>query len=355
VTQPLNLRRSGRVCYRPLETLEPTAGAGRVELHLHLDCAASYGAVAALAPGTTLAEYRHDFIAPVKCTHLADFLTRPPRMVALMQKPRGLRIIVEDVFDQLARDRVVYGELRFAPHQHTKAGMRVEEVVAEVERATVEASRATGIEARLILCTLRHFSAAQSMRTAELVREFEGSLVAGLDIAGDEAGFPLDQHEAAFRYAKQHGLARTAHAGEALGPASVWETLRRLEPTRIGHGVRSIEDEALVEHLRANHVHLEVCPTSNVVVDVVRSYADHPIDRLYRAGVSLGVSTDVRTIVDVTLSVEYERLRDAFGWQADDFRRCNRAALAASFAPPEVQARVARRLGTDSCPSPAAK
>ena len=106
--------------------------------------------------------------------------------------------------------------------------------------------RETGIEARLILCTLRHFSESQSMETAKLVEDFRDSRVAALDIAGDEAGFPLAPHIPAFRYAAGRGLFRTAHAGEALGPESVWETLEHLAPTRIGHGTRSIEDPALV-------------------------------------------------------------------------------------------------------------
>jgi adenosine deaminase len=329
-------------------SLEQTETAPKVELHLHLDCAASYAAVAALAPGTTFAEYRRDFVGPARYSDLADFLTRPRRIVALMQDRRGLRLITEDLFDQLARDGVAYAELRFAPYQHIQAGMRVEEVVEEVERSAAAAAAATGIEARLILCTLRHLSAAQSMRTAELVGEFQGSLVAALDIAGDEAGFPLDAHEAAFRYALDHGLARTAHAGESAGPASVWEALRRLRPTRIGHGVRSIEDPALVEHLREQGIHLEVCPSSNVVVNVVERYQDHPVDRLYRAGVRLGISTDVRTMIGTTLSGEYERLTRSFGWRQEDFRRCNQAALAAAFAPEEVKKRVAARLGIES-------
>jgi adenosine deaminase len=317
----------------------------KIELHLHLDCAVSYAAVAALVPGTTLAEYRRDFVVPAKCTDLADFLTRPPRVVALMQDARGLRIVTEDLFDQLVRDNVAYAEVRFAPYLHTERGLSVEQVVVEVERAAAAASAATGVETRLILCTLRHFTAAQSLRTAELVREFQGTLVVALDIAGDEAGFSLDAHEAAFRYAKEHGLARTAHAGESMGAASVWDALRRLEPTRIGHGVRSIEDEGLVRHLAEHGIHLEVCPSSNVMTSVVPTFRDHPIDRLYRAGVPLGISTDLRMMDGITLSAEYERLRGAFGWQDEDFQRCNRSALAAAFAPAEVKARVAARLG----------
>ncbi len=324
--------------------------AAKVELHLHLDCAASYGAVAALAPGTTFEEYRREFVGPPKATSLVDLLRRPRRIVALMQDRGGLRVITEDLFDQLARDGVVYAELRFAPLQHLDGGLRPEEVVEEVERTAAAAAAATGIDARLILCTVRHFSPEQSMRTAELVERFRGGLVAALDIAGDEAGYPLDPHVPAFRYAAEHGLSRTAHAGESAGPASVWETLERLEPARIGHGARSVEDPKLVAHLRERGIHLEICPSSNVLTDMVDRYADHPVDRLDRSGVRLGISTDVRTMIDTTLSGEYERLRATFGWDEEHFRRCNAAALDAAFAPEAVKRLVATRLGLDGSP-----
>jgi adenosine deaminase len=303
----------------------------KAELHLHLDCAASYSAVAALRPETSLAEYRRDFIAPAKCTNLADFLTRPPRIIGLMQDRRGLELLVDDLFEQLHRNDVIYAELRFAPLQHAEGGLQPDRVVEIVEAATRAASAATSIEARLILCTLRHFSEDQSLQTAQLAHRFEGSLVTALDLAGDEAGFPLDAHEPAFRYAEQHGVARTAHAGEAAGADSVWATLRRLRPSRIGHGVRSVEDPALVDHLRDQGVHLEVCPTSNVQTDVVPTLAEHPIDELYRRGVSLSINTDAPTISDVCLAQEYERVRRTFGWSDADLARCSRNAIEAAF------------------------
>ncbi len=324
------------------------AGLPKIELHLHLDCAASHAAVARLRPEVTLEQYRADFVAPAKCTNLVDFLLRPPRIVALMQDRHGIEVIVDDLFGQLARDGVVYAEVRFAPYLHTDGGLAPAEVVEIVTAAVERAIAASGVEARLILCTLRHYDAATSLATAELVQRFAGSLVVALDIAGDEAGHPLDAHEAAFRHAEEHGLRRTAHAGEAAGPASVWETLRRLRPERIGHGARSIEDPALVDHLVQTGIHLEVCPSSNVQTDLCDTYADHPIDRLHRRGVSLGVNTDGRAVTDIDLEREYARLTETFGWTDDDLRRCNRAALEAAFAPADLRARLGTLLAAGS-------
>jgi adenosine deaminase len=316
----------------------------KVELHLHLDCSLSYNAVSRLAPEITRAQYDAEFVAPPQCASLADFLTRAPRGFQLMQTEDALRLVTEDLFEQLAADNVLYAELRFAPLLHTYQGLTPEAIVAAVDRATEQCIRATGIEARLILCTLRHFTAEQSMQTAHLVHQFAGSRVAALDIAGDEAGFPVDPHIPAFRYAIDHGLHRTAHAGEARGADSVWETLQHFQPTRIGHGVRSIEDPALTDHLRDTRIHLEVCPSSNVQTRTTAAYADHCIDRLYRAGISVGINTDARTITDVTLEQEYARLREHFHWTDEQFTACNHEALRAAFLDEETRSRLHQKL-----------
>jgi adenosine deaminase len=327
--------------------------AGNVELHIHLDQTASYAALTALVPGLTLARYRAQFVAPAKCENLLDFLAVPPRFVALMQDERGLRIVVEDLFDQLLRDDVVYAEIRFAPLLHTDGGLSPEQVVTIVEKAAREASLATGIEARLILCALRHFDAAQSRKTAELAVEFARSLVTGLDLAGDEAGFGLDAHAPAFAFAAERGVGLTAHAGEAAGADSVVDAIERLGVTRIGHGVRAIEDDATLALLQERGIHLEVCPSSNVQIGVYDTYAAHPLDRLLAAGVSLSVNTDGRTSNDVSLAQELGRVRDTFGWSEAELQRCRLAALDAAFLDEATRELLRARIVGDGRPAEA--
>jgi adenosine deaminase len=317
----------------------------KVELHLHLDCSLSYKAVAQLAPEVSREEYLRDFVAPARCANLADFLLRAPKGFQLMQTEDALRLAIEDVFEQLIDDGVIYAELRFAPLLHLEQGLTAERVVAIVERAAEELSRTTGVEANLILCTLRHFDPHQSMQTAKLVEEFAGSRVVAIDIAGDEAGFPLDAHVPAYEFARDRGLLRTAHAGEACGPESVWETLRLLAPQRIGHGTRSIEDELLVKHLREHRIHLEMCPSSNVqIVPSIACWEDHPINRLYRAGVSLNLNTDTRMLNPVTLTGEYQGMERTFGWTSAEFLETNLMAVEAAFTAPALKERLRKRL-----------
>lgn len=318
----------------------------KVELHLHLDCSLSFSAVSRLDESVSLEEYQREFIAPARCTNLADFLTRAPRGFKLMQDEPALQLVTEDLFEQLAADGVIYAELRFAPLLHLEQGLTPERVVAAVDRAAAACIRQSGIEARLILCTLRHFDQEQGLITARLVEQFRGSHVAALDIAGDEAGYPIDPQIPAYRYAIDRGLNRTAHAGEARGPDSVWETLREFQPSRIGHGVRSIEDRALVEHLIRERIHLEVCPTSNLQTGISRDFAEHAVDDLYRAGVPLSINTDTRTITNITLTEEYRNLEEHFGWTPADLAVCNQAAIDAAFIDeskkPELREKIRR-------------
>ena len=317
----------------------------KIELHLHLDCSLSFEAVSALASSVTREEYQRDFVAPARCANLADFLSRAPKGFRLMQTEDSLRLVTEDVFRQLIEDGVIYAEIRFAPLLHTERGLSPEGVVTVVERSVDRLISETGMQAGLILCTLRHFTEAQSLLTAKLVEKFRGSRVVALDLAGDEAGFPLDAHIGAYRCAREHGLFRTAHAGEGLGPESVWETLRLLDPQRIGHGTRSIEDPKLVEHLRMKRIHLELCPTANVqIIPSIGSMEELPIDRLYRAGVSLNVNTDSRMLTPTTLTREYETLQRVFNWSEQDLLRANLMGLDAAFVDDEVKQWVRQRF-----------
>jgi adenosine deaminase len=316
----------------------------KVELHLHLDCSLSYTVVAQIDPAITRADYQNSFIAPAKCTNLADFLTRAPSGIRLMQTEEQLRLVTQDLFDQLLQDNVIYAEIRFAPLLHTEKGLSAQEVVRVVEETVSECIKATGIEARLLLCTLRHFSEAQSLEMVKLVEQFQGTYVAGFDIAADTPGNVIVAHIVAFQYARDKRIPYTAHAGETRGLENVWETVQHFDPSRLGHGVCSIEDPTLLEHLMQHQIHLEACPSCNVQTNCYDTYADHPIDKLHRAGISVGVNTDARTICNITLTQEYEKLYRVFGWENEDFLHCNTNALRAAFIPEQTRKELMVRL-----------
>lgn len=316
----------------------------KIELHLHLDCSLSYKVVQQLDPSVTYEAYCHSFVAPPKCTDLVDYLTRAVKGFELMQTKEQLRLVTLDLFEQLKADGVIYAEIRFAPLLHITKGLRPVEVVQAVNEAVTEGIQQTGVQAGLILCTLRHFTEQQSMQTVELVQQFKGTHVLAFDIAGDEAGFPIAAHVKAFQFAKENHISCTSHAGEAKGPESVWETLEHFHPTRIGHGVRSAEDEKLLDFLKKEDIHLEVCPTSNIQTNIFETIRQHAADKIYRHGVSMSVNTDCRTVTPVTLSSEYTLLQDTFQWAKGHFLRCNLEAVRHSFTSSTMKEELKRQL-----------
>ncbi|MEM6726247.1 MAG: adenosine deaminase [Bacteroidota bacterium] len=310
----------------------------KVELHLHLDCSLSYEVVHRIDPTISREAYQEHFVAPAKCADLADYIARALRHIELMQTPEQLRWVTLDLIDQLKADQIIYAEIRFAPLEHQRQDLTPNQVVEIVNDALLEGMIVTGVQAKLILCTLRHYNESQSMETVQLVEAFQDKNVVGFDLAADEAGFPIDAHVKAFEFARAHGLNCTAHAGEACGAPSVWETIKQLRPSRIGHGVRSIEDEKLIDYLRDQKLHLEVCPTSNVQTNVVDRIEDHPIHRLFQKGISLSINTDARTVSPISLSSEYDLLQQYFDWDKSHFLKCNLDAIEHSFADESVKA-----------------
>ncbi len=316
----------------------------KIELHLHLDCSLGYNLVKALEPAISYKEFRKNFVAPSKCKDLSDYLKRAKKAVSLLQDKPSLQLATENVFGQLQADHVIYAEIRFAPLLHTQKGLKPEEVVEAVEKATLSCISNSGIEARLILCTLRNFSKEQSLQTVRLANLFKGSLVSGFDIAGDEAGWPLDAHIPAFQWAQERNIYTTAHTGEAKGYESVWETIRALQPHRLGHGIRSYEDPELLEYIRENDIHLEICPTSNVQTHTVDTLNDHPVHDFLKRGLSLGINTDGRTLSWIDLNQEYDKVTTHFGWTSEQFLHCNLEAIRHAFLNEPIKDRIRKQL-----------
>ncbi|MCH9029298.1 MAG: adenosine deaminase [Bacteroidetes bacterium] len=304
----------------------------KVELHLHLDCSLSFDVVSKIRPGISANEYKSEFIGPQKCNSLNEILKYVTNQVNLMQTEKNLRLVLKDLFDQLQRENVIYAEIRFAPLLHLANGLKPEEVVEIVTDELTECTKETAIKAGIILCTLRHFSEKESLQTVKLVKRFiDNSPVAGFDIAADEGSYHINANKEAFLYAIKHDLPRTAHAGEAKGPESIWETINNFKPARIGHGVRSIEDPALIEYFKSNDIHLEICPTCNIQTNIFNQYKNHPINFLYNSGVSLSINTDGRTLSNVSLSEEYKNLINTFNWGLEHLMKCNLNAISKAF------------------------
>jgi adenosine deaminase len=258
------------------------------------------------------------------------------------------RLAREFVADALAQN-VRYGELFISPsvwsffHRELDLRAAVRGIVAELR-----AANAGGAEFALIVDVTRNFGADAAMRTAQLAASLAGEGVIGIGLGGDEARFPAELFSGVFAYARSEGLAVVAHAGEADGAHSVRAAVEDLEVSRIGHGVRALEDPAVVELLVHRGVTLEICPTSNYLTGAARRDAPHPLIELDARGVRIAIDADDPTLFGTTISAEYAHVAELAGMER--LRRFIAQAIESSFASPERKAALHAALSGTSVP-----
>lgn len=265
---------------------------------------------------------------------------------SVFRRPGDYAQLSESYFRMLAAEGVIYGEIFISPDHATAAGLSykayVEGLAAGIERAKAE----TGIEGRMIATGVRHFGATAVEKVAKDVISNPHPLVTGFGLAGDEReGHPANFAKA-FRMAGEAGLGLTAHAGEFGGPESIMAALDFLRVKRIGHGVRAIENKALVERLAEERIVLEICPGSNVALGLYPVLRFHPINLLRRAGVRVTLNSDDPPFFHTTLGHEYTHTAKTFGWSPEDQRAITRTAIEAAFCDRGTKERLLARLDT---------
>lgn len=213
-----------------------------------------------------------------------------------------LRRLVAAIRQEFERENIVSAEITISPTEHLyRKSISVESLAGFMD----EVADQPGAKIRWIVDTVRNLGVESGMRTIESLLAVRPRSWVGITIGGAEHEFPPAQFAPIYKRAKDAGLRLSVHAGEAAGPESVWDAIHVLGAERIGHGVRSIEDPKLVEYLAANRIPLEVCPTGNIRTDVYASPEEHPLKRLYDAGVPITLSTDDPSFFGVSLTDEY--------------------------------------------------
>lgn len=235
---------------------------------------------------------------------------------------------------QLKRDRVRYAELLIpSGHLPRDPAAAVDTLAAFREWTTAQESGAIQVE--FLLCHGRTSPPeVMAQKAAVSFATFDAGLIVGVSLAGwPEAGNPVSQFGDLFRRFRDAGLGVEIHAGEWAGPESVWDALEHGHPHRIGHGVAAFRDPHLIEMLIARGIHIEMCPTCNVITGSVARIEDHPIAQARALGLSISLNTDDPGPLLITLGDEYARVAAVFGFTEDDFRRIYTDSLAARFAP----------------------
>jgi adenosine deaminase len=260
-------------------------------------------------------------------------------------------LITQELGAEAGRQNIRYLEVTCTPFMHYgHKGLAWEEMLGGIQAGREQARREWGVEMRLIPDIPRSTSRLGlegARQTAEWAVAGRAHGVVALGLGGAEVGNPPEAFTEAFAYALEHGLHSVPHAGEVVGPESIWGALQALKAERIGHGVRCGDDPALVNYLRDAQVPLELCPTSNVCTGAVTSLAAHPIRRLYDAGLYVTVNSDDPPMFNTTLTDEYLLLAARFGFSCRELAGLSLNAGRAAFVPAAERQQLETLFQTD--------
>ena len=325
----------------------------KVTLHDHLDGGLRPQTVLDLAgeichevPATTPEPLADWFFEAADSGSLERYLETFDHTIAVMQTAEHLRRVACEFVEDQAADGVIYAEARWAPQQHRRAGLTMAQAVEAVRDGLAEgmascAGRGRAITAQQIVTSMRPLP--PTLDVAELAVAYRHDSVCGFDIAGAEDGFPPSRFDEAFAYLRHHNVEYTIHAGEAFGVASIWEALQMCGASRLGHGVRLVDDLTrgpngwelgeVARYVRDRRIPLELCPSSNLQTGVCGSVAEHPFGLLADLRFRVTVNCDNRLMSRTTLSRELLLLAEAFDYDVPDLRLFTVNAAKSAFHP----------------------
>ncbi len=321
----------------------------KVELHDHLDGGLRISTILDLArqQGVTLPSYDEQglheyFTRGAQKKSLALYLEPFGVTVSVMQTKEALKRVAYEVVEDLAKEHVVYAELRFAPILHTHKGLSPQEVVQAVLDGIQKGMRSFPIQIGLLLCAMRNQDPAISVQIAELAVAFADRGVVGFDLAGDEIGHPPKDHLDAFQYIRHQNFNITIHSGEAFGVESIWQAIQTCGAHRIGHGVRLVEDmiiegnrivekNSLSSFILDRRIPMEMCLTSNVGTGAVADYASHPFPIFFRSKYRVFLCSDNRLMGDTNLTREMEIASTYYGLTLRDLEKITINAMKSAF------------------------
>jgi len=284
----------------------------KAELHLHLEGSVEPETLHELDPSTPVEEFR----ALYRYADFDAFLKAFAAIGKRLRTPGDYGLITRRLLERLAAQNVQYAEIIVS------AGVVLwkKQEFAPIFDAIHAAAEGSSVEVRWILDAIRQFGAEPALEVAKLAAERVDRGVVAFGIGGSEVRGPAEWFTDVFAFAREAGLHLTAHAGESMGPESVWAALR-LGAERIGHGIAAARDAELMRHLRDHDIPLEICITSNLVTGVVERLEDHPVRRLFDAGVPIVLNTDDPAMFGCTLLSEYRLAARQFGFSETELRK----------------------------------
>ncbi len=241
-----------------------------------------------------------------------------------------LRKLIKGTLLKLKSQNIVYAEITISIIEYLRQGIPIQDIGSSLD----ELAESCGIKVKWIIDLVRDTGVFEALALLKKIIDLHCKNIVGITLGGSEHLFPPAQFKDVYAIAHEHGLRLTIHAGEALGPESIWDAVKILGAERIGHGVRAIEDEALLKYLIENNIPLEICPTSNIRTGIYPSYEYHPIRSLFEAGVPLTVNSDDPTFFNTSLIDEYTHLYN-LGIHHTDIFKIIKNGFKYSFLPQE--------------------
>lgn len=308
----------------------------KVELHVHLEGSIRPSTLLTLAERNGIALPAQDLDSLREFYHFTDFDHFIQVYVAVsscLKTVDNFSLVAYEFGAEMARQKIRYAEVTFTPYTNVvSSGLPFDEILAGLNDGRSRAKTDFGVEFRWVLDIVRDNPDTRH-QVAEWAVSAVGQGVVGFGLGGTERNHPPEQFADAFARAREAGLHSVPHAGEVVGPESIWGAIQTLKAERLGHGVRSVEDPALVAYLRERQVPLEVCPTSNLCLGVYPSYQEHPIRWLWEQGLAVTVNSDDPPMFNTDLVHEYQILADELGFSAADLEQLSLNALRFSFLP----------------------
>ncbi len=253
-------------------------------------------------------------------------------------------LVTYRMMQKLHAQNIVHAEVYISAGVVQWRGQEFAPLFEGAERGRQRGERDFGISLYWIFDAVRHFGIDEAWRVVNEAIRFKDSNVVGIGIGGDERHAGPEQFREVYEHASKHGLRLTVHAGETVGPESIWGALRELKPDRIGHGLHAIDDPELVRHMAEKQIPIEVCITSNVMTGCCRAIDEHPVRRLFDAGVPVVLNTDDPDMFRTDLSHEYRIARDVFHFTQSELRQLARNSILTSFLPDERKAELLASL-----------
>lgn len=334
----------------------------KAELHLHLEGSVTPGVARRLAlrhgvalPGLDPRDEAADLRQAFPFVDFSGFLRLYLAIASCLNRAEDFVEIVEDLGARLHAQGVGYAEVTFTPALHRSRGLKPAPILAGLAEGRRRVLERHDVLLRWVFDVVRIFpeQAEPTLAFARAMERIDPGATVGLGLAGPEnRPHAIEPLRATFAAARAEGLHVLPHAGELAGPERIWEVLRELGAERIGHGVRCLEDPALVEHLRAHAIPLEVCPSSNVCLSVAASWGEHPLPRLLDAGLEVSLASDDPPLFGTDLVQEYLRAAEAFGWGPERLRALAAASIEHAFMPADRAQRMREALGEVADPGP---